>query len=280
MRKKYNIMTVIGIICILASIISIFISSNRGYFAFFGVILMVVGIVLLIKRNKVKKEFNGIYKEEIVRSVLNRHFEEVYYNWEHGFDEKYVRNMALIASGNRYRSEDYLRAKYKGVNFQQADVVIENETTDADGNSSTTTYFRGRIIEIDFPKMTEFVRTTSKKFKYTRHLKKGEYPYVEMENVLFNKNFYTYARNSVEAFYLLTPQMMEKLMEIVGTYGNVGVSCFGGKMNIAINTKRDAFDAKMTRSLQYDREMHDLDQDAELIERLIDIIYSSQAVSN
>ena len=42
----------------------------------------------------------------------------------------------------------------------------------------------------------------------------------------------------------------------------------------------DGFDAKMTRSLQYDREMHDLDQDAELIERLIDIIYSGQAVSN
>ena len=275
-RKKHNLFTAFGIICILFAVFSVFLSVIQGIFALFGIITMVIGIVLLVKRGKVKKEFNAIYKNEVVKAVLDRHFEDVYYNYEHGFDRNYVMNMTLITSGNRYRTEDYLRAKYRGVNFEQADVVIENETTDSDGNSTTTTYFRGRIIVIDFPKQTEFVRTTSKKFGYTRHLRKGEYPYVEMENVVFNKNFYTYARDSVEAFYILTPQMMEKLMEIVGTYGNVGVSCFGGKMNIAINTKRDAFDAKMTRSLQYDREMNDLDQDAALIENLIEIIYSTQ----
>ena len=275
LRRKNNLYVIFGIILILAAIVCFMMSVGSGYFAILSVVLTVMAIVLFVKKGRIKKEFNRIYKKEVVEAVLKRHFENVDYRWEEGFPSGYVANMALIAHGNCYHSEDYLSASYKGVNFEQSDVVIEEETTDGDGNTTTTTYFRGRIIVIDYPKQTGFVRTTSRKFRFAQHLRKKEYQSVEMENVAFNKVFYTYAHDSVDAFYLFTPPMMEKLMEIAGTYGNVGLSCYNGKLNIAINTKGDAFDAKMTKSLKYDREMERINNDAALIERLIETIYGS-----
>ncbi|MBR1674086.1 MAG: DUF3137 domain-containing protein [Eubacterium sp.] len=279
LRKKYNLMTGTAVLLIIVAVLSFFFVANNGKFWPLFIFPVVFSIYLFVNKKKVKNEFTSLYKKEVVEAVLNQHFTDVNYEWDEGFSSQFVSSMNIISSGNIYHSEDYLSASYKGVHFSQADVEIEEETTDSDGNTSRTTYFRGRIIVFDYPKRTDFVRTTSKKFRHVRHLRKGEYQSLELENVEFNKNFYTYAKEGVDAFYLFTPPMMEKLLEIVRTYGNVGLSCMEGRLYIAINTRRDAFDTKMMRNLKYDREMQELAEDVRLIENLIDIVYSVAGVS-
>ncbi|HBE09120.1 MAG TPA: hypothetical protein DCY81_01060, partial [Lachnospiraceae bacterium] len=119
---------------------------------------------------------------------------------------------------------------------------IEEETTDSEGNTSTTTYFKGRIIAIEYPKETSYVRLTSKKFHFAQGLRKRDYPEVDTENVSFNKAFKIVAESPVDAFYLLTPPMMEKLQYIISRYGNLGLCCYNHMLYMAINTKRNAFD--------------------------------------
>ncbi|SEG17027.1 Protein of unknown function [Eubacterium ruminantium] len=273
MRKKCNLMLLLAVLLGFISVPLIFLAI-RPWMLPCGLVGAVFTIIIVIKRNKLNKTFKSIYKDQVVLKVLQNHFQDVRYDWKSGFNYRFVQDMGIIASGNTYHSEDYLTAVYKGVRFQQADVTIEEETTDSDGNTTTTVYFKGRIICIDYPKQTDFVRLISKKFRFPMHLRKKNYPDVEMENVAFNKNFAVKSSVPQDAFYLLTPQMMEKLTEIVNVYGNVGMTCFGNRLNIAINTKRNAFDVRMSKKLTYENEMALLTQDVQLIENLIDIIYA------
>ena len=155
----------------------------------FCILGILAGVIIIVIASKKKKEFNKYYKNNIVKRLLEQHFQNVDSRWEEGFSSQFVYSMNLISRGNVYHSEDYLRAKYKGINFSQADVTIEEETTDSEGNTSTTTYFKGRIIAIEYPKETSYVRLTSKKFHFAQGLRKRDYPEVDTENVSFNKAF-------------------------------------------------------------------------------------------
>lgn len=243
----------------------------------FCILGILAGVIIIVIASKKKKEFNKYYKNTIVKRLLEQHFQNVDYRWEEGFSSQFVYSMNLISRGNVYHSEDYLRAKYKGINFSQADVTIEEETTDSEGNTSTTTYFKGRIIAIEYPKETSYVRLTSKKFHFAQGLRKRDYPEVDTENVSFNKAFKIVAESPVDAFYLLTPPMMEKLQYIISRYGNLGLCCYNHMLYMAINTKRNAFDTGVGINMDYNKEMTNLTEDISLIENLIDIIYSQSA---
>ena len=59
---------------------------------------------------------------------------------------------------------------------------------------------------------------------------------IKTESVLFNQNFTVFATNEQEAFYILTPYVMEQLLNIKNRYGTFGISIAGSEIAIALNT--------------------------------------------
>ena len=65
-----------------------------------------------------------------------------------------------------------------------------------------------------------------------------------MENERFNRQFFVNAQNPQEAYYILTPHMMEYILTMSEKSGGTVYMSFlcGGKLHIAVQTGRDFFE--------------------------------------
>ena len=209
---------------------------------FVAVGLSVLGLYLA---KDTDKKYKSIYKSIFVQRPLEENFDNMYYDWQSGFSSDLVRNFSLCKMGNRFNSEDYIRAEYQGVPFEMSDVTVQYHTSGK--NSHTTTYFRGRILIIESPeKMVNSVQIFSKAFKYRASLAGNTKPQnVEMESVRFNKEFDVHAVSPHDAFYLITPPFMERLYRIQAKTTSVAIHAFGNKIVIGFNEPtNNAFDSK------------------------------------
>lgn len=82
------------------------------------------------------------------------------------------------------------------------------------------------------------VRVFSKKYRGAQYSKgnKNTDHRIHMENSRFNDVFEVYATNEHEAFYVLTPYVMEQLLLIYNQYGGFGMAVVGDQIAIALNT--------------------------------------------
>ena len=73
---------------------------------------------------------------------------------------------------------------------------------------------------------------------------------VEMENTAFNDRFLVTSDDAHEAYYILTPHMMEYILTMAGKSGGEVYMAFlrGGKLHIAVKTERDFFELGKTKT--------------------------------
>lgn len=276
MRKKRNTYAKLVILCVFSPMIIMFLSPILGLSELAPVMCMfiVVGGVFFCagQSGKLTKEYKKMYKEHFVVNVLNEVFDNVTYDYREGFDRNYVRQFGLTRLGNRFRSEDYLRAIYKGINFEQSDVVIQYHTSGK--NSHTTTYFRGRMFTFDFPyKSVQSVQVFTESYPYRAEpVANGRTNRITMESQLFNKEFDVTAINEHDAFYVLTPQMMEKIQGIKQQYNHVAMHFKGNKLYVGIWTTGDSFDGDLRRPINYMEEKEATLRDAHVITGIIDAL--------
>lgn len=224
-----------------------------------SMVMRIVGFAILIwffrimtsKNND--KAYSLQYKHTMVRKELQKVFTDVYLDPLQGLPSERVKMAGLVPMGNRYKSEDYLRGSYKGVPFEQADVVIEYESTDSEGHTTTTTYFAGQFIYFQLPKSIQYpFMVWDKQIGHTekRRAKKAGLQQVQLEDVNFNNRYEIWAQNPADVFYILTPILIENLNRI-STEGNtlrkVALQCYGNQMLVAVNNGRNAFEAKSVR---------------------------------
>lgn len=74
--------------------------------------------------------------------------------------------------------------------------------------------------------------------------KNSKFEKVEMEEIKFNEEFTIYAENAHDVFYILTPQIMEKLHELNEKIdGELYFGFINNKLYIGIDTGSDSFEA-------------------------------------
>ncbi len=245
-----------------------FATSSVGPLVFFG--MMIVIVVFSIQVNKERAEFKRIYKENFVVGALREIFGNVNYNPTYGFSEHDVARTGVVQMGNRFSSEDYLEGTYDGVHFRQSDVVVKR-VTGSGKNKHTYVHFNGRLFEFDCP-LPENVSTLmfSKNYQYPGRGLGMRYEKIKMENEAFNKKFKIKAVRELDAFYILTPHMMECVENILMKAKSVGLHFANNKLYLGINYGgKSAFDARMNRPLVYANEVAKVRADAGVI---IDII--------
>jgi len=190
-------------------------------------VIFVCCILFIPKAERNTKEINKIYKETFLTGVFQEFFEEAYYRWDKGFDKETVLDADLFGrafnDSSEFYSEDYLSGKYNGVSFQHADVSWIS--TNGKYGNDRTVHFAGRMFIFDYsfkevssvkviPKLNKDLSVTTK--IYTDDIRMD---LVKLESVEFNKIFLIGAKNPEEAFYVLTPQMMECILTLWKNYG-------------------------------------------------------------
>lgn len=248
--------------CLIVFVASIFLSELLpfGFLISFGAIACM--IISSIKNGKREKEFTLNYKREIIKPMFSSVITNCEYYPDRGIERSYLRELNAIDTGDNYRSEDLVKGYYKNVSFSRSDVEIEEEHTDSEGHTHTTTTFQGQWQIFEFNKLFKsniqvvekgFGAAKSQSSIFTR--KENRRQKVSMENSEFNKRFRIYANSEQEAFYILTPHLMEAIMKLAdsqkaGKRGSLMLFFDNNKLNVALDNRRDSFEPSYKKGME------------------------------
>lgn len=277
LRKKARNIVLIGILTSIVIAVILFTILKSIFASFFAII---VGIIITTIINiKSTRKFTLAFKEAFVLKSLKSVFTDLVYEPEKGLDESIIRNTEMMYMGDRYSSNDYISGKYKNINIVQADVHIEKEreTVDSDGNTTTTwvTIFRGRWMIFDFNKHFKAnVQVRQKGFENSKLSDLGskiKYKKVVMEDQAFNNSFRTYAQDEHDAFYILTPSLMEKIKKLADDISGKLLFCFiDNKLHIGIQNNKDSFEHSIFTKINEEKVTNEISQDIKLITSFVD----------
>ncbi|WP_281085781.1 DUF3137 domain-containing protein [Eubacterium ruminantium] len=278
-RKKSNLTTIVSILAVLALFVGSFFfagiqrESTSSVVTVFPFLFFIVCIILLIpNKNSIsnKRRFKALYKKIFVNDVLQENFQNLYYAWDEGFGAGAVQSFGLCRLGNIFRSEDYICGTYKGVRFETADVLVQQHTNSGK-SSSTVTYFKGRMFAIDIPKNVQaLIKVIPKGYLYKAGVSNSTK--IETENVSFNNMFNIHSSDAHYAFYVLTPDYMERIMYLKQKYNGIMLTIVGNKIFAGIQTQRDSFDANMQKAIDYPTDKARIEADAFVIKDIMDVL--------
>ena len=275
-RRNCANLTVISIITFVISFLTIFLSiayTDNYFLITLGFLILIFGFVLMSismsRFSKLKKEFKI--------SFLKKAFEERYpgctYIPDKGLNEDFAVKSRIIPKSDRYSSNDLIFGEYDGVSFTSADIHVEERhtTTDSKGHTTTTyvTIFKGRFFNFSFNK--NFKATTVVNEKGMR-VNISRLSKIELENPDFNKKFKIHCEDEHTAFYILTPQLMDRMLEIESSNkGKCAFSFIDSNLNYCLNNNIDTFELSLFKRIDgsiLDSMKKDLDFIKTIIETL------------
>ena len=226
---------------------------------FFGMAFIIpIFLVILIPMKK-RNEFTKAYKQTFVKTSLEKVYTDLEYEPDLGISRDVIADTGMMNMGDRYYSDDYVKGKYKNITVEQADVHIEEESTDSDGDTTYYTIFRGKWMIFEFNKNFKAdiqVREkgfTNAKVGWLFAKKEDKFKKVQMEDQAFNKSFTVYAQNEHEAFYILTPQLMDKIMTLNEKVNGALLLCFvDNKLHVGLHNNKDDFEPKLSKEIKED----------------------------
>ena len=238
-RTKGIVKTVIGILIMLLAFLLAEDKEEGDLLYSAGVIVTVIGGGFLCAGLITLKGYKGHIKEQLSRSVVPQVLSEIFDDVEYDA-YRHISPEVIHASGafpfayDKVSGGDYIKASYRGVGLELCDLVLEEArttSTDSDGNSTsdtkTITVFVGQWLILDFHK----------------ELRK-QYDQIETENAEFNKRYGISCDSVHDAFYILTPNMMEHIMAMDRRAGGKVYLRFlrEGKIHVAVHSRRDHFE--------------------------------------
>ncbi len=265
LKNKKSIRDFLSIIAILYICVALFViyllfsRENPLYIA--AIALFVAAIVYAIYLKKNGKKLDNAIKEfigkNITRAIIAERMEIIDYIPTDYIGKKW-RDMSNILPGyDRISGSDFIKANYRGQEILYCDLKLEYKTEDDDGHTRWRTNFQGPFIKIALKQEIEgFV-----KIKEGTHLRKNGFlsnvidsakdaigvksdsGQVEVENEAFNQKFKITTDNDQLAFYILTPQFMENILELDNkARGNTRINFKKNAAFIAINNDRDSLE--------------------------------------
>lgn len=156
------------------------------------------------------------------------------------YDHKRV---GMVPSWDRSAFEDHILGNRNGVDFEFFEAHLEERRTTRDSNGRTrtrwVTVFKGQCIRFDFHKRffgETLVTRDAGFFNFLGNMTMGELERARLESPDFEKAFEVYTSDQVEARFLLTPDMMQRLLDLEGIFHGRNLRCAfeGGEMFIAV----------------------------------------------
>lgn len=152
---------------------------------------------------------------------------------------------------SRYKGCNLITGKIGSTDMRfsmvHAEEKCKRETTDSKGRKRTETYyvtfFEGVLFSADFNKNITGL-TAVRSHVGTGFFSKSK---VKLEDPRFNKFFSVESSDQIEARYILTPSLIERLIEIRNKFGAIDLSFTGERVVLALPMRYGLFDLK-TRS--------------------------------
>lgn len=285
-RKHISSSQIKGWLAIFIGIIFIFI----GFF--FGIVIIgaicgggiaIYGGIISSKISKVQAEYKSRFKNEVIGATLSAIDSSLTINPNDGISQSEFRNSQLFStSPDRYFTEDLIAGKIDKTSFYFAEVHAEYKTETRTKHGTQTHWhniLKGIVFAGDFNKHFNgitIIRPKDFGSSVSAWFAKNVYSFgdksiVELENDAFNKNFVVYSNNQIEARYILTPALMERIGDLNERCAyTVSLSFINANMYIAFPLDKNYFEPPIFKTLL---KPNILDDDMSVLSFMYDIVH-------
>ena len=227
-------------------------------------------VIVVISVNNKSKIFSSFYKEEVVDEIIHAFCPNATYSPNNGVSEDLFRNSGLFTSPDRYHAEDLIEGCLGKTSFICSEVHAEERRARSTKNGVQYYWediFKGFLFIADFHK--EFQGETTVLRDSFFKIKMGA-SRVKMENPDFEKVFDVFSTNQIEARYLITPSMMERMLKLDSNFKKgITISFRNSTILVAIPDSKNRFEADVWSSLS---DMSILKSDFAVLQSLLDIV--------
>ncbi len=228
--------------------------------AVFG-IGIIITVIIGRHSSKYRKQYRQIYKDVFVKEILAEKLEDVHYDWKKGFTGPEIYNSQLFTY-KEHISDDYLKASYKNIKFEQADVKH---------SSNGKINFRGKIMKLSGLSVNvSGIWIYTKNFNYNARYTNKSLKRMSLRDREFDDVFDLYVLNEATAERILAPQVRKNLLTLASKNTALGMCFKGSRLCVGIHTSRDTFDVDSSaKHIDYKSEVCRLREDvAEIIETI------------
>jgi hypothetical protein len=222
--------------------------------------ILVVIIILAVKRHKRMQLFRAEYKNEVIKKIVT--FLDPNLNFEYQnriSDAEFYKSKIFLTSADRSKGEDLIYGKLDKTEIMFSELHLEYKTSSTDSNGNRNdqwhTIFKGIFFIADFNKhfQTETVVLPDgleKLFgKFARSLQKistRKGKLIQLENPEFEKYFKVYADDPIESRYILSPALMERIVEFRKKSNiKISLSFIDSKIYMALPITKDLFEPRV-----------------------------------
>ncbi|MFN3554999.1 MAG: DUF3137 domain-containing protein [Bacteroidales bacterium] len=231
-------------------------TGSLGLFLIIAVVLTIAGAILAGAYWAKDKDFYHDFKRQIIEPVVKFVSPQLEYDPDNhiGIDS-FQRSRLFLKSADRFSGDDLVLGKLDKTQIWFSEVKAEYKTTTSDGKGRTKTtwhtLFKGLFFIADFNKHFQtstivlpnrygrgFLANFFKKMNLARREK-----LVKLEDPEFNKYFNVYGEDQVEARYVLSTSLMQRITAFRRKHPNpLYISFVNSFLYIAISYKRDLFE--------------------------------------
>jgi len=172
----------------------------------------------------------------------------------------FERSKIVTQKIDRYSGDDLVKGVIDDVKIEFCDLHVEKEYEDSKGNSQYQTLFQGIFVRAEFPKhfyaRTIVLPDNAEKIfgsyigKILQSYNFGEEKLVKLDNPEFEKHFVVYSSDQIEARYILSHSMMQRILTFRKKVGHdLSFSFVGGEMFVGVHYNKDSLEASIFGSL-------------------------------
>jgi hypothetical protein len=227
-----------------------------------GLIPIIYGGVLFYKISDALNTYKNTYKNDVIGAALKFLDESLSIQPAQGIEaSEFMYTQLFSTEPDRYKTEDLVTGCAGKTRFYFAEVHAEYKTVTQTKNGTRTEWhdiFKGIIFAADFNKRFNGVTIVKPKdfgaafgAWFSKNLFSfGSKDVVQLENTEFDKTFVTHGSDQVESRYILTPAMMERILNLNHqTKYNISLSFIESRMYIGFPLNRNYFEAPVFKSL-------------------------------
>ena len=253
--------------------------------AVFACIAAVAGYIIFEKIKKLKALKENEYDEKILKKVIAELVPNATFDRDKCIGPGALYEKGIVPRYDNHRESGVLSYQKEGKEYGFSNIHLLRSREDKDDRTYYETIYKGQVYILNYAtELQGAVRIFATRRMAVVNVetndgyagKRKEERKIETENIMFNDNFDVYATSEQSAFYVLTPYVMEQLLEMKKKYNQVGVYISGNNVIISLKTgsillsKKIYFEELATQYLQEARgEVKKVLRMAEILENTI-----------
>lgn len=254
-NKLYTVGMVIGALVLL--VLGIMVNAGGRSFLF----PIVIGVLLFGGAYYwFSREYKCDFKIKIIKRIVEfidpgLHYEPHSCISQHKFTSSGIFRHRI----DRYKGDDFVMGTLDKTKLEFSELHAEYITRDSKGRTQHHTIFKGLFFIADFNKhfkgATYVLPDVAERMlgglgTMFQKANKGRGELIKLEDVEFEKLFAVYGDDQIEARYILTHSLMERIVNFKKKTGKrISISFIGSNVNVAIPYSKDLFEPRIFRTL-------------------------------